>query len=105
MSSKSHLAKRLARLEDAFAQQQVPIERETLIAGAASFTRGQRRARIRELIHRLMKVRGIEPAGGESTEDAAVRAFHTIRTTPSSSMIEALRAAYTETDGDLARST
>jgi uncharacterized coiled-coil protein SlyX len=103
--SKSQMAKRLSRLEDAFAQQQAQIERESILARAASFTSAQRRARIRELIHRLMKVRGIDPSCGENIEDAAVRALHTIRATPSSGMIEVLKTAFRDVNGDATRST
>jgi hypothetical protein len=105
MPLKSQLVKHLSRLEDAFVQKQTQIERESILARSASFTPAQRRARIRELIHRLMTARGIEPTCGESIEDAAVRAFHTIRATPSSGMIETLRTAFRDVNGDVARST
>ena len=95
----------VSRLEDAFAQQQAQIERESILARSASFTPAQRLARIRELIQRLMTARGIEPTCGERVEDAAIRAFHTIRATPSSGMIEALRMAFRDVKGDVARST
>jgi hypothetical protein len=47
-----------------------------------------------------MTDRGIEPTCGESVEDAAIRAFHTIKAIPSSGMIATLRMAFRDVVGD-----
>lgn len=77
--SRTQLTQRIARLESRFADWRDQIERECLIASLSPLAPDERRARIRVLTHRLMKVRGIAPAGDESLADAAVRAACTMK--------------------------
>jgi hypothetical protein len=105
MPFKSHMATRLTRLEKFFHDPTEQNARESMFANAKCLTPTERRARIRTLSGRLMQVRGIQAACGESIEDAAVRALHIITTTFSSGMIEALRTAYRDVDGGAPQAT
>lgn len=98
---KSQLSRRLSRLEKLFDHPKELDARASMFAEATCLTSTERRARIRTLSARLMRLRSIQPTCGETIEDAAVRALHTIVGTPSAGMIEAIRTAYEDVNGDM----
>jgi hypothetical protein len=105
MPPKSQLSRHLSRLEKFFDDPKEQDARESMFPEAGRLTPTERRARIRTLSGRLMLVRCIQATCGETMEDAAVRALHTIMATPSSGMIAALRTAYRDVGGDVPRAT
>jgi hypothetical protein len=78
MAAKVAMAKRLTRLESAYAYERKQLDRERLLAKFASWTRAERRARIVFLMRRRMQVCGIAPTSGETLADAAVRTLYTL---------------------------
>ena len=101
MPPESKLSRRLSRLEKLFSHPKEQDARESMFAEASRLTPTERRARIRTLSGRVMRVRGIQAKCDETIEDAAVRALHTIMASPSSGLIEALRTAYEDVNGDM----
>jgi hypothetical protein len=78
MAAKVAMARRLARLESAYADQSMRMEREQLHARLVKLTQAERRERIVFLVNRQMQARGIRTAPGETLADAAARAVQSI---------------------------